>query len=108
MMIRQRVGLQRARALSCGSIRIRATDGSGARKAAELRLPPELRSIAYVPQNYGLFPHLTIAEHLDFPIGAAPGATQHWLERVGLFDLRTGSRQHCHSASSRGWRWRAP
>jgi molybdate transport system permease protein len=37
-----------------------------------LQLPPELRGIAYVPQNYGLFPHLTIAEHLRFPISAVP------------------------------------
>ena len=52
------------------------------------QLPPELRGIAYVPQNYGLFPHLTIAEHLRFPIGAVPDVAQHWLERLGLSDLR--------------------
>jgi ABC-type Fe3+/spermidine/putrescine transport system ATPase subunit/ABC-type sulfate transport system permease component len=53
-----------------------------------LQVPPERRSIAYVPQNYGLFPHLTIAEHLRFPIGAVPDQAQHWLERLGLFDLK--------------------
>ncbi len=52
------------------------------------KFPPELRSIAYVPQNYGLFPNLTIAEHLRFPIGAAPDVAQHWLERLGLSDLK--------------------
>jgi molybdate transport system permease protein len=52
------------------------------------RLPPELRGIAYVPQNYGLFPHLTIAQHLRFPIGAVPDMAQHWLERLGLSDLK--------------------
>jgi molybdate transport system permease protein len=46
------------------------------------------RSIAYVPQNYGLFPHLTIAEHLRFPVGAAPEAAQYWLERLGLSGLK--------------------
>jgi ABC-type Fe3+/spermidine/putrescine transport system ATPase subunit/ABC-type sulfate transport system permease component len=53
-----------------------------------LKSPPELRSIAYVPQNYGLFPNLTIAEHLRFPIGAAPDMAQHWLERLGLSELK--------------------
>jgi molybdate transport system permease protein len=53
-----------------------------------LQLPPERRSIAYVPQNYGLFPHLTIAEHLRFPVGAVPDEAQHWLERLGLSDLK--------------------
>ena len=52
------------------------------------QLPPERRSIAYVPQNYGLFPHLTVAEHLRFPIGAVPDEAQHWLERLGLSDLK--------------------
>jgi ABC-type Fe3+/spermidine/putrescine transport system ATPase subunit/ABC-type sulfate transport system permease component len=51
------------------------------------QIPPELRNIAYVPQNYGLFPHLTIAEHLRFPIGATPDAARHWLERLRLEGL---------------------
>jgi ABC-type Fe3+/spermidine/putrescine transport system ATPase subunit/ABC-type sulfate transport system permease component len=51
------------------------------------QLPPKRRSIAYVPQNYGLFPHLTIAEHLRFPIGADPDLALHWLERLGLGGL---------------------
>jgi ABC-type Fe3+/spermidine/putrescine transport system ATPase subunit len=53
-----------------------------------LQLPPERRSIAYVPQNYGLFPHLTVAEHLRFPIGAVRDEARHWLERLGLCDLK--------------------
>jgi molybdate transport system permease protein len=53
-----------------------------------LQLPPERRSIAYVLQTYGLFPHLTIAEHLRFPVGADPDEAQHWLERLGLSDLK--------------------
>jgi ABC-type Fe3+/spermidine/putrescine transport system ATPase subunit len=52
------------------------------------QLPPELRSIAYVPQNYGLFPHLTIAEHLRFPIGADSDVARYWLDRLGLLDLK--------------------
>src|ERR1700730_13591186 len=53
-----------------------------------LQLPTERRSIAYVPQNYGLVPHLTIAEHLRLPVGAVPDEAQHWIERLGLSDLK--------------------
>ncbi len=51
------------------------------------RLDPAARAIAYVPQNYGLFPHLTLAEHLRFPVGAAPQVAAHWIERLGLRGL---------------------
>ena len=50
--------------------------------------PSAMRKIAYVPQNYGLFPHLTVAEQLRFPIGADPAAVQHWLEHLGLGALK--------------------
>jgi molybdate transport system permease protein len=49
------------------------------------------RGIAYVPQNYGLFPHLTVMEHLQFPRGADPKAATYWLKRLGLEGL-TGRR----------------
>jgi molybdate transport system permease protein len=52
------------------------------------RLSPEDRGIAYVPQNYALFPHLTVAEQLIFPIGATSEAARHWLQRLGLSDLK--------------------
>lgn len=50
--------------------------------------PPEERGIAYVPQNYGLFPHMTIAEQLRFPVGADSSVALHWLDRFGLGDLK--------------------
>ena len=37
------------------------------------RLDPRERGIAYVPQNYGLFPHLTVSEQLRFPVGSDSG-----------------------------------
>jgi molybdate transport system permease protein len=46
--------------------------------------PPELRNIAYVPQNYCLFPHLNVAQHVRFPIGADPESAQRWLCRLGI------------------------
>jgi len=50
-------------------------------------LAPADRGIAYVPQNYGLFPHLTVIEHLRFPRDADPQAARHWIERLGLEGL---------------------
>ncbi len=51
------------------------------------RLEPAARAIAYVPQNYGLFPHLTVIEHLRFPVGADSNLTEHWIDRLGLRGL---------------------
>jgi ABC-type sugar transport system ATPase subunit/ABC-type sulfate transport system permease component len=50
-------------------------------------LAPADRGIAYVPQNYGLFPHFTVIEHLHFPRGANPQAARYWIERLGLEGL---------------------
>jgi ABC-type Fe3+/spermidine/putrescine transport system ATPase subunit/ABC-type sulfate transport system permease component len=68
----------------------RVDDGSirlDEREIAELT--PADRGIAYVPQNYGLFPHLTVLEHLRFPRDAEPSAATHWIERLGLSGLES-------------------
>ena len=52
-------------------------------------LEPAARGIAYVPQNYGLFPHLTVSEQLAFPAGADPDLAQYWIDRLGLRGLET-------------------
>jgi ABC-type Fe3+/spermidine/putrescine transport system ATPase subunit/ABC-type sulfate transport system permease component len=61
-----------------------------------LLLAPAMRGIAYVPQNYGLFPHLTLAEQLQFPRGADPRQAMLWLDRLGLRGLE-GRRQEALS-----------
>ncbi len=48
---------------------------------------PAERAIAYVPQSYGLFPHLTVLEQLEFPVGAEPLSARHWIDRLGLHGL---------------------
>ena len=51
------------------------------------QLDPAERAIAYVPQSYGLFPHLTVRQQLSFPVGADPEQAQYWLDRLGLRGL---------------------
>jgi molybdate transport system permease protein len=54
---------------------------------AMAELPPEQRRIGYVPQSYGLMPHLRVAEQIQFANGFDPRAAQHWRERLGLGPL---------------------
>ena len=51
------------------------------------RHPPAERAIAYVPQSYALFPHLTLIEQLRFPVGAEPDRAAQWIDRLGLAGL---------------------
>ncbi len=50
-------------------------------------LPPESRGVAYVPQNYGLLPHLPVGAQIRFGVGADPARAQRWTERLGLAGL---------------------
>ena len=51
-------------------------------------LEPAARAIAYVPQSYGLFPHLSVTQQLRFPVGADADAAAHWIGRLGLHGLQ--------------------
>ena len=79
---------------SCG----RTPDGSRSAPSRCTTVPPgcdlptEERGIAYVPQDYALFPHLTAAENVAFALACArpaPPAAQRreqaraWLDRLG-------------------------
>ncbi|MET0342740.1 MAG: ATP-binding cassette domain-containing protein [Polyangiales bacterium] len=50
--------------------------------AQRVRVPVEARRLGYVPQDYGLFPHLSVARNLDFALACARPA------------LRRGDRAH--------------
>jgi molybdate transport system ATP-binding protein len=49
-------------------------------------LPPERRSVGYVPQHHALFPHLTVARNVAFS-GASDAAVASLLERFGIAHL---------------------
>jgi molybdate transport system permease protein len=62
-----------------GSIRLGAADLSG--------LPPEERQVGYMPQDYGLFPHMTVAQQLAFPVRADAASARQWVDQLGLATL---------------------
>jgi molybdate transport system permease protein len=62
-----------------------ATLVAGGRSLADLE--PAARSLAYVPQSYGLFPHLDVAGQLRFPVGIDADGLAYWVERLGLRGL---------------------
>ena len=65
-----------------------------------LDTPPERRRIAYVPQDYGLFPHMTVRENILLPLRVRRVAAREAEERLrslagllgleGLLDRRPG------------------
>ncbi|MDQ3699800.1 MAG: ABC transporter ATP-binding protein [Chloroflexota bacterium] len=40
-------------------------------------VPPQARRLGYVPQNYALFPHLTVNQNVAFGLRGLPGAERH-------------------------------
>ena len=56
-------------------------------------LPPEQRHLAYVPQDYALFPHLDVLANATFGLagldrGERARRAMEWLERLGVAHLR--------------------
>jgi iron(III) transport system ATP-binding protein len=70
----------------------RVVDGAG------VHVQPEQRRIGYVPQEGGLFPHLTVAANVGFGLSrtARRGRVRELLELVGLTDL---GRRYPHQLS---------
>lgn len=77
------------------SLTLREIAGFGTRGDSSVRLggrdlgalPPQARGIAYVPQNYGLFPHLRLAEQVRFGATSDPALAAAWTARLGLAGL---------------------
>ncbi len=60
----------------------------------EIDRPPEERSVGYVPQGFGLFPHLRVVENVAFGLGEGARADRHlealrMLEELGCAELAT-------------------
>jgi ABC-type Fe3+/spermidine/putrescine transport system ATPase subunit/ABC-type sulfate transport system permease component len=49
--------------------------------------PPESRRVAYVPQSYGLFPHLPVDRQIRFSANCDSKSANHWAARLGLEGL---------------------
>jgi ABC-type Fe3+/spermidine/putrescine transport system ATPase subunit/ABC-type sulfate transport system permease component len=76
LALRMIAGLERNEG---GLVRLGATD-LGA-------LPPERRQIGYMPQDYGLFPHMNVAQQLAFPVAADAAGARYWVDHLGLSTL---------------------
>jgi molybdate transport system permease protein len=50
-------------------------------------LAPERRPVGYVPQDYGLFPHLSVADQVAFSPGSDRAAASAFIKRLGLAGL---------------------
>lgn len=50
-------------------------------------LPPEERRLGYLPQNYCLFPHLTVMRQVRFAAASDPEVAERWVARLGLGGL---------------------
>ncbi len=53
----------------------------------EIALPPEARRVGYVPQGYGLFPHLAVADNVAFGVPAAAARSRAERRRLALDTL---------------------
>ncbi len=74
-LLRSLLGLTRPRR---GEVHVRGRDMTGARPHAVAR-----QGIAFVPEGRGIFPSLTVREHLVLPARAGPGGRRDWtLDRV--------------------------
>jgi len=70
---------------------------------------PDARGVAYVPQSYGLFPHLRLARQILFSVGCDTTLAQYWTKRLGLngledrtpFELSLGQQRRVARALSR-------
>lgn len=60
------------------------------------RAPPEARSVGYVPQGLGLFPHRTVEENVRYPLEVAgrPDAAERAAELLDRFRLRPLARRY--------------
>ncbi|MBU6995625.1 ABC transporter ATP-binding protein [Ferrovum myxofaciens] len=54
---------------------------------ATIDLPPQRREIGYLPQNYALFPHMTVRQNILYGHQAPSPAAEEFHEMITLFQL---------------------
>lgn len=71
--------------------------------AAGVHLPPQARRAAYVPPDYGLFPHMTLRENLGFAAAFRPKLDRHRKvsEMLELFQIQDVAGRQPHEVSQR-------
>jgi molybdate transport system ATP-binding protein len=57
-------------------------------------LPPEKRSIGYVPQDALLFPHLTVEDNVRFGMRNRPAGESHYRESVAILEIDDLTRRY--------------
>lgn len=67
---------------------IRVKDKTWFDSARKINLQPQSRKIGFVFQDYGLFPHLNVEQHLSF-VSDDPSHNRTLLDVMGLLELRT-------------------
>jgi branched-chain amino acid transport system ATP-binding protein len=86
-LLRSLMGLTRPRT---GRIRLNGRDIAGARASSIARA-----GLAFVPEDRGIFPNLTVAENLTFAARRGRGARPDWtLERIYSLFPRLAERRH--------------
>ena len=106
--LRQDVAARVARGSSPEGARAR---DAGPRRAPGLRprvstLPPEARHVGYVPQDAGLFPHLTALGNVRFGRAATPPVRHRDRHAPDPAPCSTATRSPSPGARSSGSRWR--
>lgn len=54
-----------------------------------IHVPIELRRVGYVPQGYGLFPHLTVLENVEFGLSTGPDRPPAETRRIRALEMLT-------------------
>jgi len=78
------------------------------------RVPPHKRNIGMVFQNYALFPHMTIAQNVAYPLSVRKmdsstraAKVKQALDMVQMGNSATAIRPSCRVVSNNAWHWRA-
>jgi ABC-type Fe3+/spermidine/putrescine transport system ATPase subunit len=70
-------------------------------------IPPHKRNIGMVFQSYSLFPHMTVAQNVGFPLRMRTRLSRDGSRSCSCRISAAAIRASFQAVSSSGWRWRA-